>query len=100
MTVLTDAGVERQPREEERRPREEDREGAAAPLDPTAGVEGRLSEEEEDDRAGSPLDGGVTPAGDSTSSGEDATEELVTTSISLKTTYFDIITLLLGERSL
>ena len=56
VTVLTDAGVERQPREEERRPRGEDREGAAAPLDLTAGVGGRLPEEEEDDGAGAPSD--------------------------------------------
>ena len=48
MTVLTDAGAERQPREEERRPREEDDEGVVAPLDLVAGVEGRLSEEEDD----------------------------------------------------
>ncbi len=94
MTVLTDAGEERRPREEERLPLDEDREGVAAVPGPTAGVEGRPSEEEEDDRAG------ATSEGDSTSSGEEAVEELETTSFSLKTTCFDITIVLLGERSL
>ena len=84
VTVLTDAGEERRPREEERLLLNEDREGAAAVPGPTAGLEGLPSEEEEDDRAGATSDGG------STSSGEEAIEGLETTSFSLKTTCFDI----------
>ena len=88
VTVFTVAGEERLPREEERAPLDEDREGAAAVPGRTAGAEEPPSEEEEDDRAG------ATSDGDSTSSGEEADEELETTSFSLKTTCFDIITLL------